>query len=94
MSGSGYPAHPGAGQPLEAAGGGLVRAIVPRRRPFTTLDGFAYSDPNVACDTPRIARWLYGAPRARPGERRIFGWTPFRDPQGVRARNGLSPGCP
>ena len=93
-SGAGYPAHPGDGQQLEAAGGGFVRAIVPRDRPFTALDGFAYSDPNVPCDTRRVARWMYGATRPAAGERPISGWTVFRDPQGVRERNGLSPGCP
>jgi hypothetical protein len=90
-SGAGYPSHPGDGQELEAAGGGLVRAIVPRARPFTALDGFLYSDPNVPCDTRRIARWMYGS---MPGEQSLTGWTVFRDPQGVRERNGLSPGCP
>ena len=90
-SGAGYPSHPGEGQELEAAGGGFVRAIVPRDRAFTALDGFAYSDPNVPCDTRRVARWMYGT---MPGERPISGWTVFRDPQGVRERNGLSPGCP
>ena len=93
-SGAGYPSHPQDGQELEAAGGGFVRAIVPRDRPFSALDGFAYSDPNVPCDTPRVARWLYGAARPRSGERAIYGWTAFRDPQGIRERNGLSPGCP
>jgi hypothetical protein len=84
-SGAGYPAHPGDGQTLEAAGGGFVRAIVPRDRAFATLDGFAYSDPNVPCDTPRIARWLWGAALPGAGERPIYGWTAFRDPQGPRA---------
>ncbi len=94
VSGSGYPAHPQDGQALEAAGGGLVRAIVPRERPFTVLDGFAHADPNVPCDTRRIARWAYGFARPGPGEHPIFGWTALRDSQGVRERNGLSPGCP
>ena len=93
-SGAGYPSHPQDGQELEAAGGGFVRAIVPRDRPFTALDGFAYADPNVPCDTRRIARWAYGATAPRPGERAIYGWTVYRDPQGIRERNGLSPGCP
>jgi hypothetical protein len=94
VSGSGYPAHPQDGQDVDAAGGGLVRAIVPRRRPFTALDGFAYADPNVPCDMPRVARWAYGFAVPRRGERAIYGWTPFREPQGVRERNGLSPACP
>jgi hypothetical protein len=94
VSGSGYPGHPQDGQELEAAGGGLVRAIVPRGRPFAALDGFAYADPNVPCDTRRVARWAYGYAVPAPGERAIYGWTPFRDPQGIRERNGLSPACP
>jgi hypothetical protein len=94
VSGAGYPGHPQDGQDLEAAGGGLVRAIVPRSRAFAALDGFAYADPNVLCDTRRLARWMYGAAQPSPGERAIYGWTPFRDPQDPRERNGLSPGCP
>jgi hypothetical protein len=93
-SGAGYPPHQGGGQTREAAGGGLVRALVPRSRPFTVLDAFSYSDPNVPCDTRRRARWAYGYAPPRPGERPIFGWTVFRDVQGIRERNGLSPGCP
>jgi hypothetical protein len=94
VSGSGYPSVPIDGQDVDAAGGGLVRAIVPRSRPFTALDGFAYSDPNVPCDTARVARWAYGFSDPAPGEHRIVGWTAYRDPQGVRTRNGLSPACP
>jgi hypothetical protein len=94
VSGAHYPGHPQDGQSLEAAGGGLVRAIVPRQHAFDALDGFAYADPNVPCDTQRLARWMYGAAKPAAGERAIYGWTPFRDPQGIRERNGLSPACP
>jgi hypothetical protein len=94
VSGSGYPGHPQGGQRWTRREAKLVRAIVPRARSFAARDGFAYADPNVPCDTRRVARWAYGYAVPAPGERAIYGWTPFRDPQGVRERSGLSPACP
>ena len=94
VSGAGYPGHPQDGQELEAAGGGLVRAIVPRDRP--SRRSTASPTPTPTCPATRCAsRAGCTASRGRdPGERAISGWTPFRDPQSPRERNGLSPGCP
>jgi hypothetical protein len=64
------------------AGGGIVRAIVPRSAPFVQLDHFAYRDPNTVCQrlgrrtvgAIYAARWIYVRLRDAP----IEGWVPYR----------------
>jgi hypothetical protein len=85
VSGTGYGEQTVNGRQLKTAGGGLVRAIAPRGRPFLRI---AYADPNVRCvpsdgtpPWPRVATWVYGA--ANPsGDRnhKMIGWTAIRTP--------------
>lgn len=107
VSGAGYGGQrpPGQERNRQTGPGGLVRAIVPRGRPFLEYDRMSYSDPNVRCVSneppptppwPRVATWIYGA--ANPsGERnhKMIGWIVVRRPEpGDRIlRPGTPPTC-